>query len=317
LVVLGLVSSVVSADPIIDGAFDPSEGYVLHSILIDVENGPQNVPGGTFGMYFDAEGNLSIILVEPRFLNDNTFGLTSIGWGADSSSGKGHTLKSLLGSDDAQIQIFDASGLIVLDVNLDYISEVGTVKGKGGKKGKGKKGKGKTDKGKKGKKGKKHDDDPAGPTTTTFGSPGEYRSLGVIGGDGGVTVGSPGDVLAWGTSLDRNYNALGYGGYTVDSPATDASYTPNPDAPGWIYEIVWEIQIAASVFDNGFSGVYVPLVHASPNKLGGNKIYPVIGGPLSSPPPPPATPVPEPASLLLISGAAAGFLALRVRRARG
>ena len=193
--------------------------------------------------------------------------------------------------------------------------------GKGGKKDKGKKGKGKKDKGKKGKKGKKHDDDPGGATTTapttTFGLPGEYRSLGVMGGDGGVTVGSLGDVLAWGTSLDRNYNSLGYSAYTEDSPATDGSYTPNPDAPGWIFDIVWEIKIASSVFDNGFGGVYVPLVHASPNKLGGNKIYPVIGGPLATPPPPPATPVPEPASLLLIGGAASGFLAMRMRRRRG
>jgi len=67
-----------------------------------------------------------------------------------------------------------------------------------------------------------------------------YGTLGVTGGEGKMLVGSAASVLAAATSLDRNLNGCGYC-HTVDSPATDASYTPNPATPRWDYRVVYEV----------------------------------------------------------------------------
>ena len=118
---------------------------------------------------------------------------------------------------------------------------------------------------------------------------GAYASFGVTGGDGEVQLGSADAVLGWGTSLDHNFNALGFV-LTEDSPETDAAYTENPDFAGWIYEVVYELQVSGSLFaDNGFGNVEVPIVHISPNKIGANKVYPYTGGE-----------VPEPATIALM-----------------
>ena len=93
-----------------------------------------------------------------------------------------------------------------------------------------------------------------------------YGSLGVTGGDGSMFVGDPNDVLAVTTSLDRNLNACGYCN-TVDSPATDANFTANPDTPEWDYRMVYDVWIDADAFgDAGFGGSLIESVHASPSK---------------------------------------------------
>lgn len=98
-------------------------------------------------------------------------------------------------------------------------------------------------------------------------APSGYASLGVTGGEGEMIVGDPSAVIDATSSIDRNLNERGYGSYTVDSPATDASYTPNPDAPEWDYRVVYEAWIDVAAFGgSGFGDATIEFVHASPAK---------------------------------------------------
>jgi hypothetical protein len=100
-----------------------------------------------------------------------------------------------------------------------------------------------------------------------------YGSLGVLGGDGSMLLGPSSALLEWTSSQDRNFNQRGYGRYTVDSPATDADYAPNPAAPDWDYRVVYEAWIDADVFGaRGFGGASIEHVHASPAKGGGDTV---------------------------------------------
>ncbi|KYG07404.1 hypothetical protein BE21_29515 [Sorangium cellulosum] len=97
--------------------------------------------------------------------------------------------------------------------------------------------------------------------------PSGYGSLGVLGGEGKMLLGDAGAVVAATTSLDRDLNACGYGAYVVDSPETDESYTPNPQAPGWDYRVVYDVWVSASAFGAaGFGDATISYVHASPSK---------------------------------------------------
>jgi hypothetical protein len=106
-----------------------------------------------------------------------------------------------------------------------------------------------------------------------------YGTLGVSGGDGGMLLGDPSHILAASTSLDRNLNGCGYCSYTVDSPATDDSYTPNPATPNWDYRVVYEVWIDPAAFGPaGFGSALVEFVHASPAKADSDTVY-VKSGP--------------------------------------
>ena len=97
-------------------------------------------------------------------------------------------------------------------------------------------------------------------------------------------------LLAWSTSLDYNFNTLGYV-LTKDSPATDEDYTENPNFPGWVFEVTYEFQVDGSLFaENGFGGLTIPILHDSPNKIGKNKVYPQVDGV-----------IPEPTTIALLS----------------
>ena len=77
----------------------------------------------------------------------------------------------------------------------------------------------------------------------------------------------------------------------------------NPDFAGWVWDVAYELQVAGSLFaDNGFGDVTVPVVHASPNKIGKNKIYPEDGG----------GETPEPATIALLAFGG-GLMLLRRR----
>jgi hypothetical protein len=109
-------------------------------------------------------------------------------------------------------------------------------------------------------------------------SPSGYGSLCVSGGDGKMVVGDAAAIVACTSSLDRDMNACGYGSYTVDSPATDKNYTPNPDAPNWDYRVVYDVWIKKSAFDPaGFGQATISYVHASPSKVGDNTLPVALG----------------------------------------
>jgi uncharacterized repeat protein (TIGR01451 family) len=97
-----------------------------------------------------------------------------------------------------------------------------------------------------------------------------YQTLGVTGGEGNMIVGTATDVVGALTSLDANFNQFGYK-LTVDSPLTDADYTPNPTYPNWIYDVWYEVTVKLSAFGTaGFGQPYITGIHASPSKTGSN-----------------------------------------------
>jgi hypothetical protein len=103
--------------------------------------------------------------------------------------------------------------------------------------------------------------------TASAGAPSGYATLGISGGDGALISGNASDVLQTNTSINRNLNERGYTTYTVDSPATDSNYTPNPATPNWDYRVVYEAWIKKSAFGNsGFQRAYIDHIHASPSK---------------------------------------------------
>lgn len=105
-----------------------------------------------------------------------------------------------------------------------------------------------------------------------------YSALGVTGGEGEISIGNADDILDASTSFDRNLNERGYSSYLIDSPATDADYTPNVDAPGWDYRVVYDVWVDLAAFgDAGFSGAFIEYVHASPAKADGNTVETVPG----------------------------------------
>ncbi|GIV33138.1 MAG: hypothetical protein KatS3mg031_0673 [Chitinophagales bacterium] len=100
--------------------------------------------------------------------------------------------------------------------------------------------------------------------------PSGYGTLGVTGGDGSMHFGSASDVVHVKTSLSENFNTYGYI-LTVNSPATDANYTPNPSYPNWIFEVWYEVTVRLSVFgSSGFGYPMITGIHASPSKTGNN-----------------------------------------------
>jgi len=56
------------------------------------------------------------ITFDPAFV-DNTYGVNAIGWGT-----KGHTFKDLVGSDHAELSLFDSGPTLVSMFDLDYIT---------------------------------------------------------------------------------------------------------------------------------------------------------------------------------------------------
>ena len=171
------------------------------------------------------------IIFDPAFV-DNTYGVNAIGWVT-----KGHTFKDLVGSDHAELSLFDGTPALVSMFDIDYI-------------------------------------------TANASSACLYGALGVSGGEGKMLVGDAKYVLASTTSLDRNLNGCGYckssacgGDCTIDSPVTDALYTPNPAAPNWDYRVVYEVWVDAAAFaGKGFGGASITFVHASPSKASSNTV---------------------------------------------
>jgi hypothetical protein len=100
-----------------------------------------------------------------------------------------------------------------------------------------------------------------------------FESLEVSGGEGKLIIGDEAMILASATSMDRNLEACGLSGFLEDSPATDAAYTPNPDAAEWDFRASYEVWISADAFGSaGFGSALIELVHASPSKLAGDSV---------------------------------------------
>ncbi|HET8932225.1 MAG TPA: hypothetical protein VFN67_02240 [Polyangiales bacterium] len=110
--------------------------------------------------------------------------------------------------------------------------------------------------------------------------PSGYGTLGVSGGDGKLLGGNASDLVAFSTSLERNFNACGLDQFTIDSPATDKLYTPVAGAEAWDYRVVYDVWVRAEAFGAaGFGKATVDFVHASPSKAEGGPSSTVEEGP--------------------------------------
>jgi len=119
------VASVATAAPIVDGLFDPAEGY-SQGWYVDfaVERSDTIVTGGQLWVHEDTgTGDVTVLFTQPLTLVDNTYGDNAVGWGKSvAPSGKNHNFKDLIGSDKARFVFTDGAGRTVLDVTADYMS---------------------------------------------------------------------------------------------------------------------------------------------------------------------------------------------------
>jgi hypothetical protein len=164
------------------------------------------------------------------FFTDNTYGEGSCcGW----PEPRGHRFRDLTGSDHTELQLTNAAGDVAMSFKIDLI-------------------------------------------TADASAACGFGTLGVGGGDGSILSGSAEHVLAVATSADRNLNGCGYcaspacgasGDCTVDSPLTDAIFSPNPQTPSWDYRQVYEVWIDTAAFgDTGFGQAFITYTHSSPAK---------------------------------------------------
>lgn len=225
----------VDVVPVVDGKYDAIYNASPFSKVV-CYNDENGVLFGKLATYYQPTSNaVYMTLAIDKDFVDNTYGANAVNWPS------GHTFGNLTGSDHAQFYGYDANDNLVLNFKLDYL-------------------------------------------TSKSGTPSGYDSLGVSGGDGGISVGSAANIQQWGTSLAYSLNNLGYctGGncavlgtnLTVDSPATDGFYTPNPIYPDWIFDVIYEVKINTAAFGAaGFGSMDIPYIHASPSKVGTNTIY--------------------------------------------
>jgi len=256
---LSMLPSLAMADPEvgIDGRLGTGEYTTAYDLTFRVEGGGSHssaVPGNG-QLYYRVDGQtVSLAFVQPKTLVDNSYGEYSVGWKpSDPTAAAGHAFGDLLESDVARFVFLGSEGSTTteLDVTLDYLYETGAA---------------------------------------------TYSSG--VGGEGGVDVGN---VLAAATSLDYNLKKFGTGNnLTVNSPKTlnqtdsaDASYgldAADPrgiDFTGWVFDVVYEMQVDISAFGGDVtdlpSQMTIGFVHDSPNKIDQGKVEIFFGDPDTAP----------------------------------
>jgi hypothetical protein len=182
------------------------------------------------------------ITFDPSFV-DNTYGDTAIGWGT-----KGHTWKDLLGSDHAELELFDNSHAMVAQLKIDYIG-IDTAQ------------------------------------TCGYSSLGVNGGDGkMLIGDSKWVLGSSSSLTRNLGGCGYCESSACGGDCRVNSPSTDEQWSSNSATPNWDYRVRYEVWVDAAAFGtSGFGGVNVSYVHASPSKQTNNTIT-VIPGPCPPPP---------------------------------
>jgi hypothetical protein len=116
---------------------------------------------------------------------------------------------------------------------------------------------------------------------------------------GKVDVGDTSYMSDWATSQEYNMNTYfandpcdASWSLTTDSPTADSDYTNiDPSYSDWIFEVIYEFRIDGSVLGGYTGDLTVDILHDSPNKLGGNKVWTEIDGSIQV--------IPEPCSMML------------------
>ena len=208
---LVLLVGTAFADPIIDGKFDPGEGYsTMLNLNYTVDGDPTVYTDGILWLHTNGAGDVFAALIQSTSLVDNSYGTNSIGWGALAPSGKSHSFSDLLNSDEAEITLRDSMGIVVGTFALDYLDE--NSKGSGG------------------------------PYFASVES--ASGGISIVAGD--VMFASSLDynlnTAVLGSPADPNY--------LVNSPSTAGlpnNYT-DPSEADWIYDNIYEFKIDGSVF---------------------------------------------------------------------
>jgi hypothetical protein len=199
----------------------------------------------------DSYGNVKVVYMQSRNLNDNSYGVNAVGWGT-----KGHTFKDLHNSDQLQFKfVRNSDGATVLNFFSDYIT---TTPG----------------------------NNILTPGGVTILTPSHYASLGPFGGDGSMVTGTNAWVKEYRSSFADNLNNNGYftngvqsaptklqADLLLDSPKTisSSSYTLVGGSlfTAWDFTDTYTVIISKDAFPGGFSGKYTvsfPSLHNSPEK---------------------------------------------------
>ena len=109
----GLVNDGQAASPTIDGKFDGfNEGYINGFSITMVPDGETEpiITGGEIWTHVAANGDVSVALIVPLSLKDNTYGTTGTAeYGKDQN--KVQKFKQLTGSDKISFQLNDGEQL--------------------------------------------------------------------------------------------------------------------------------------------------------------------------------------------------------------
>lgn len=119
-----LFTGYVYALPVVDGKFDPSEGYTTGNYLdLFVEGAGCAADQGQLWLHQDATSfDLYAAVILPVTLVDNSYGENSIGWGEEAANGKNHNFEDLAGSDGIEFRLLNDIGDTLLHFELDYFS---------------------------------------------------------------------------------------------------------------------------------------------------------------------------------------------------
>ena len=196
-----------------------------------VTNGGTNFNVGSLTINQLPDGNVEVYYLQSQDLNDNRYGTN-----ANAATGwpNGHSFNNLV-NDEATFLFADGKGNQVLAFYANYIN-------------------------------------PA--TSAAFGDgvtnyyPSGYGTLGPLGGNGGMLLGSSTNVLLCRTTLSDTLNQPGFNGYTVNSPPETSPLSNLSIPPGWDYTDGYYVLISSNAFGtNGFGNVSLQMVYNSASKV--------------------------------------------------
>lgn len=197
-----------------------------------VTNGGTNFNVGSLTVNVLPDGNVEVYYLQSQSLDDNRYGTN-----ANAATGwpKGRSFSDLVGKDNAAFLFTDGKGKQVLAFEEDYISQATSAK--------------------------------FGDGATNY-YPSGYGTLGPLGGNGSMLIGSSSNVLLCRTTLSDSLNqSPAFYHYTLNSPP-ETSPLSNVSVPaGWDYTAGYYVLISSKAFGtNGFGSV-IPMVYNSASKL--------------------------------------------------